>query len=75
MNMSYCRFQNTAIDLQDCASAIESGEAVDKKLSREEKQAKKRLVEICQDIIDMMEYEDQREAENLDDEDDFELDE
>ena len=25
-NMSYCRFENTADDLQDCVYAIENGE-------------------------------------------------
>ena len=25
-NMSYCRFENTAQDLQDCVSAIENGD-------------------------------------------------
>ncbi len=28
-NMSYCRFENTAQDLQDCVRAIENGDVYD----------------------------------------------
>ena len=45
MNMSYCRFQNTLADLQDCAEHIE-----DENLSFEEKHAMKRLIALCGDI-------------------------
>ncbi len=30
MNMSYCRFNNTNIDLQDCIGALEDGETLSK---------------------------------------------
>lgn len=43
-NMSYCRFQNTVADLEDCIEAIENGE----KLSPEEFQAYEEMVELVQ---------------------------
>lgn len=47
MNMSYCRFQNTLQDLQDCARAL----ADEDELSAEEEKAKKRLISLCRDIV------------------------
>lgn len=50
-NMSYCRFQNTATDLDDCQLALE--EMIDGSgapLSREELVAAIRLVKACRDI-------------------------
>lgn len=46
-NMSYCRFQNTLNDLQDCHQNMDDGE-----LSKEEKRARKELIELCCSIID-----------------------
>ncbi len=46
-NMSYFRFQNTLRDLEACADAFLDLE----ELSQEEKEARKRLVEICRDIV------------------------
>ena len=40
-NMSYCRFQNTVGDLDDCCDHM------DDELSEEEQQARKRLIELC----------------------------
>ena len=45
-NMSYCRFENTYIDLQDCYRSM------DNDLSDSEKSYKKRLIELCKDISD-----------------------
>lgn len=45
-NMSYCRFENTLRDLEDCAEAI----AEQEKLSESERKAKNRLIELCIDI-------------------------
>lgn len=45
-NMSYCRFQNTVNDLQDCADAIEETDD----LSPEEARARIRLIKLCQQI-------------------------
>lgn len=54
MNMSYCRFQNTELDLRDCADAIAYPN--DEKLSEEEENAKRRLICICRDIIQMIDF-------------------
>ena len=50
MNMSYCRFQNTLIDLDDCRQALEEIDFDLKKLSNDEAEAACRLIEICQEI-------------------------
>ena len=47
-NMSYCRFNNTVNDLEDCRDALDSGEIS----SQEEKKEAKRLIEICKEIAD-----------------------
>jgi len=44
-NMSHCRFHNTLEDLRDCYDNLEDDE-----LSEEETKARKRLIEMCQDI-------------------------
>lgn len=46
MNMSYCRFENTVRDLEDCQEHIN-----DKDLSAEEQKYRTRLIELCQDIV------------------------
>jgi len=51
-NMSYCRFQNTRMDLDDCYKALQNGEGSDKELSGDEKDAKARLIEICKNIAE-----------------------
>lgn len=56
MNMSYCRFQNTLIALQECDDNMFDGE-----LSKEEERARKRLIKLCAKIAD--------EAGDYDDED------
>ena len=43
-NMSYCRFQNTLSDLEDCIDSLDEG---DWELSEEEMQAAKDLFEAC----------------------------
>lgn len=45
-NMSYCRFQNTLRDLEDCREHI-----TDTQLSKEESRARLDLVELCRDIV------------------------
>lgn len=42
MNMSYCRFHNTLIDLEDCIEHIE-----DTNLSEEEHEKRVQLIELC----------------------------
>ena len=46
-NMSYCRFTNTALNLEDCSEHMD-----DEDLSDSEEKAKKRLIKLCQDIAD-----------------------
>ena len=50
MNMSYCRFQNTVTDLADCMDALEEINYDLTKLSADEEQAARRLIEICKEI-------------------------
>lgn len=51
MNMSYCRFQNTAKDLQDCADNLEADD-----LSDDEARARKWLIKLCQQIVNDAEW-------------------
>lgn len=54
-NMSYCRFENTLRDLQDCEEALaEMVEAEDEfePLSESEERAKLRLIALCSKIAD-----------------------
>jgi len=63
-NMSYCRFQNTLQDLRDCHDNMDHDD-----LSREEFQARQRLIETCISIADQYsdlvykEFKDQDEEE------------
>lgn len=57
-NMSYCRFQNTVSDLEDCQDALDEGVLDDKDLSPEEKRAAKRLIEVCKWIAENYGYDD-----------------
>lgn len=45
-NMSYCRFQNTVSDLDDCLEHIHDD------VSEEEHNARQRLIEIARQIVD-----------------------
>jgi len=53
-NMSYCRFENTARDLQDCVNAINRGETDD--LNDYEVEGLRDILEMSNEIIDMEEY-------------------
>lgn len=46
-NMSYCRFQNTLSDLQDCDEHLS-----DVDLSKEEHNARQQLIELCLCIVE-----------------------
>jgi hypothetical protein len=65
-NMSYCRFQNTVTDMEDCFNAmyeaVENGEPMD--LSNDEQRAFQRMYNLMEDMINMMEEVTQME-ENL----------
>jgi len=48
--MSYCRFENTAKDLQDCLEAIEKGDINDLG-SQYEVDALEELLELCKQVV------------------------
>ena len=56
-NMSYCRFENTTRDMQDCLYAIEEGDTKD--LSRYEAAALREFLDLAKEI---KEYEPDIEA-------------
>lgn len=56
-NMSYCRMENTARDLQDCVWAIEEGEYTPGEMSNSERRALKDIVELAEYIVNDLEYE------------------
>lgn len=47
-NMSYCRFRNTLLDLTDCYENFHEDEG---ELSKEERSARRKIVELCIDIV------------------------
>lgn len=49
-NMSYCRFRNTVIDLQDCYNNMDEIEYPEEEGYDTEAGAKKRLIALCCDI-------------------------
>jgi len=52
-NMSYCRFQNTLQDLQDCKNVLDDFNSLDdlkEELSTEEFRAAKKIISIAKDI-------------------------
>ena len=53
-NMSYCRFENTANDLQDCLNAINRGETDE--LNEYEVQGLRRIIDMSNDIVDMEDF-------------------
>ncbi len=46
-NMSYCQFRNTLADLRDCQEEMDGAEEV---LSREEREARTKLIRVCVEI-------------------------
>ena len=53
-NMSYCRFENTANDLQDCVNAIDRGETDE--LNEYEKSGLAEILKLSEYIVDMEDY-------------------
>jgi hypothetical protein len=49
MNMSYCRFQNTLLALEDCEDYLDVPHA---ELSKEERMARARIVAKCRRIAE-----------------------
>ncbi len=50
-NMSYCRFENTLSDLEDCYEDMSFGKDFSE-LSQTEKQARNELVSLCKKIAE-----------------------
>ena len=50
-NMSYCRFENTLSDLQDCNDALCDVNTLDR-FSESERRAAERLIRLCREIAD-----------------------
>jgi len=70
-NMSYCRFENTAGDLQDCLEAIEDRKINDLG-SQYEVDALEELLRLCEEVVSYKnEIEDAIVANNEKDEEDF----
>ena len=51
-NMSYCRFRNTANDLDDCLDALANMEDFRKELPPEELRAALNLIKLCRMLAD-----------------------
>jgi len=56
-NMSYCRFENTTQDMDDCIEALEEhgwdlDEMMENASSKFEAKAMKKFVELCKDVAD-----------------------
>ena len=77
-NMSYCRFHNTLIDLEDYNEALIDFLDNDRNVieSDEERRKAKQLIQLCHDIADNYEPEDiDRKAEELSQEEEDEEEE
>jgi hypothetical protein len=58
-NMSYCRFQNTVSDLEDCLDTLNGLDEYYQyydDLSEDEQKALLRLIDICRDIVQLDDY-------------------
>ncbi len=52
-NMSYCRFENTSSDVEDCVIALQEAECLeDMDLSSYEKSALHRMYDLCKEFIE-----------------------
>lgn len=65
-NMSYCRFQNTLGDLEDCFEALNSGNAFSRDMMDDERKARDKLISLCRDIY--LEFSDEVIDENEEEE-------
>ena len=51
-NMSYCRFQNTEIDLRECVEELDNAYTFEElDLSKDEERAMHRMKEWCEDFL------------------------
>ena len=72
-NMSYCSFENTYHDLQDCQTALDNYINNDENVisSNEERRYAKELIALCREIADYFEESDiDRQAEMFNQEED-----
>ena len=53
-NMSYCRFENTLTDLQDCVKAIEEVVYDNQEISRREWEYAERMRSWCERFVEAM---------------------
>lgn len=58
-NMSYCRFENTAKDMQDCVYNWNEAKEDGEELSSYEKRGKETIVALAKEIIALAETEDE----------------
>jgi hypothetical protein len=49
-NMSYCRFENTSKDLQDC---VDNWESLNEESTDYEREGKEKIIELAREIIEM----------------------
>lgn len=68
-NMSYCQFENTANDLQQVYNTLLEGKGEDSTLSKYEKNGKEQLIQLCRDILDLVENESFDEEREIDPDD------
>ena len=55
-NMSYCRFQNTLVDLRDCVNEMDEAYTLkDMELSEDEAHAAKRLYQFAKEYVEQFE--------------------
>jgi len=64
-NMSYCRFENTKNDFQDCLNYLEEHETLEK-LSDSERRESQELYKLAQAYIELYSYIEEQEGENDD---------
>lgn len=64
MNMSYCRFQNTLLDLIDCKEAIIEDGLSAADLSADELRARTKLIKECRELLEIVDELEEKE-ENL----------
>ena len=65
-NMSYCRFENTAQDLQDCVRAIENRDVYN--FNSYELNGFKKLIRLANELVQTLNYETARIIEHYENE-------
>ena len=65
-NMSYCRFENTLTDLQDCVKAIEEVVYDDQEISKREWEFAESMRSWCEMFLEVMYYADKGKIKIID---------